>query len=152
MCGARRTWFSSIGSKQESGDDARERGVPFVSSLVSNYVGIDLGTATTVVYVEGKGVILMEPTLVAVNKKTEHVVAVGKKARVMIGRTPEHITVIQPVQRGVVYDYEVTEQLFEYIFRKVQDVSPKFLGPTVIVRRSVLHHADGDKRGEGCGD
>ena len=122
--------FSPSGSKQETPD----RGKPSAAAaLVSNHIGVDLGTATTVVYAEGKGVVLMEPTLVAVNKKTEHVVAVGKRARVMIGRTPEHITVIQPVQQGVVYDYEVTEQLFEYIFRKVQDVSPKFLGPTVIV-------------------
>ncbi len=102
-------------------------------NFFSNQVGIDLGTASTVVYVEGKGVVLREPTLVAVNKKTEQVVAVGKKARVMVGRTPEHITVVQPMQRGVVYDYEVTEQLFEYIFRKVQASSPRILGPTVIV-------------------
>ena len=101
--------------------------------FLSNRVGIDLGTASTVVYVEGKGVVLTEPTLVAVNKKTEQVVAVGKKARVMMGRTPEHIDVIQPIQQGVIYNYEVTEQLFEYIFRLVQEASPRILGPTVIV-------------------
>ena len=129
--GLMRVFGMSPGSGGDGAEEAKKRFS--LSSVFSNHVGVDLGTATTVVYVEGKGVILTEPTLVAVNKKTEHVVAVGKKARVMIGRTPEHIAVIQPVQQGVVYDYEVTEQLFEYIFRKVQDVSPKILGPTVIV-------------------
>ena len=100
---------------------------------LSNRIGIDLGTATTVVYVEGEGVILREPTLVAVNKRTGQVVAIGNRARVMIGRTPEHVEVVQPVQGGIICDYEVTEQLFEYIFRKAQDVSPKIFGPTVIV-------------------
>ena len=104
----------------------------FFNSLV-NRIGIDLGTATTVVYVAGKGVVMREPTLVAVNKRTEQVVAVGRRARVMIGRTPEHIEVVQPVQQGVIFDYEVTEQLFEYIFRKVQDASPKILNPLVTV-------------------
>ena len=99
----------------------------------TNRIGIDLGTATTVAHLDGKGVILREPTLVAVNKRTEQVVAVGKKARIMFGRTPEHIEVIQPVQQGVIYDYEVTEQLFEYIFRRAQDISPKIFGPIVVV-------------------
>ena len=110
----------------------KKKQMPFTGAF-SNKIGIDLGTASTIVYVEGRGIILVEPTLVAVNMRTRQVVAVGDKARVMIGRTPEHIEVIQPVQQGVVYDYDVTEQLFEYIFRKVQDVSSKIFGPTVIV-------------------
>ena len=104
-----------------------------ITNLLSNRIGIDLGTATTVVYLEGKGVILSEPTLVAVNKKTEQVIAVGKRARVMVGRTPDYIEVVQPVQKGVVYDYEVTEQLFEYIFRTAQESAPKILGPEVVI-------------------
>ncbi len=124
--------------RKKDGDRAAEEPVRSEknSSLIdffSNRVGVDLGTATTVVYLEDKGIVLSEPTLVAVNKKTEQVIAVGKRARVMIGRTPEHIEVVQPVQKGVVYDYEVTEQLFEYIFRSVQDMSPKILGPEVVV-------------------
>ena len=98
-----------------------------------NQVGIDLGTAMTVVYMEDKGVVMREPTLVAVNKRTDQVVAMGNRARQMIGRTPEHIEVIQPVQLGVINDYEITEQLFEHIFRKVQDASPKVLSPTVTI-------------------
>ncbi len=104
----------------------------FLSSL-GNQVGIDLGTATTVVYVSGKGVVMREPTLVAVNKRTDQVVAIGKRARQMIGRTPEYIEVIQPVQLGVINDYEITEQLFEHIFRKVQDALPKIFSPSVII-------------------
>ena len=104
----------------------------FFNSL-GNRVGIDLGTATTVVYINGKGIVMREPTLVAINKRTEQVIAMGKKARVMIGRTPEHIEVVQPVQQGVINDYEVTEQLFEHIFRKVQDTSPKIFSPTVAI-------------------
>ena len=76
---------------------------------------------------------MREPTLVAVNRRTDQVVAMGKRARQMIGRTPEHIEVIQPVQLGVINDYEITEQLFEHIFRKVQDASPKILSPSVII-------------------
>lgn len=99
----------------------------------ANQIGIDLGTATTVVYVGDKGVVMREPTLVAVNKRTDQVVAVGKRARQMIGRTPEHIEVIQPIQLGVIHDYEITEQLFEHIFRKVQNASPKIFNPSVII-------------------
>ena len=98
-----------------------------------NQIGIDLGTATTIVYVEGKGVVMREPTLVAVNRRTDQVVAIGKRARQMIGRTPGHIEVIQPIQLGVINDYEITEQLFEHIFRKVQNTSPKIFNPSVII-------------------
>ncbi|MDE0243349.1 MAG: rod shape-determining protein [Candidatus Kaiserbacteria bacterium] len=99
----------------------------------TNRVGIDLGTATTVVYVDKQGIILREPTLVAVNTQTDQVVSIGKKARIMTGRTPNHIKVVQPIRQGVIDDYEVTEQLFEHIFRKVQETSPKILGPVVTV-------------------
>ena len=114
-----------------SGPPKKKKGA-FLNSL-GNQVGIDLGTATTVVYVSGKGVVMREPTLVAVNKRTDQVVAIGKRARQMIGRTPEYIEVIQPVQLGVINDYEITEQLFEHIFRKVQDALPKIFSPSVII-------------------
>ena len=118
-----------LGRKQSKAPKKRDN---FLKSL-GNQVGIDLGTATTVVYVSGKGVVMREPTLVAVNRRTEQVVAMGKRARQMIGRTPEHIEVIQPIQLGVINDYEITEQLFEHIFRKVQDASPKIFSPSVII-------------------
>ena len=104
-----------------------------VFDYFSNSIGIDLGTATTVVYVEGRGTIMHEPTLVAVNTRTKQVVAIGRNARVMIGRTPEHIVVEQPIQKGVVFNYEITEQIFEYIFREVQDEIPKIFGPRVTI-------------------
>ena len=104
-----------------------------LGTFISNKIGIDLGTATTVVYLDGKGAVMREPTLVATNVNTNQVIAVGHKARVMIGRTPKHIEVIQPLQQGVVGDYDVAEQLFEYIFREVQNVAGKILGPLVII-------------------
>ena len=119
--------------EREMTGNREEKKLPFFTDSFANRIGVDLGTATTVVYVDGKGVILREPTLVSVNKQTDQIVAVGRKARMMVGRTPKHIEVIQPVQQGVISDYEVTEQLFEYIFRRVQDVSPKIFGPTVII-------------------
>ncbi len=117
--------------KKEAG--ALKKNTRYFLGSFENQVGIDLGTATTVVYVGGKGIVMREPTLVAVNKRTDQVVAVGKRARQMIGRTPEHIEVIQPIQLGVINDYEITEQLFEHIFRKVQNASPKIFNPSVII-------------------
>ena len=110
----------------------RQKITSFLHSF-GNQVGIDLGTATTVVFVGDKGVVMQEPTLVAVNRRTDQVVAMGRRARQMVGRTPEHIEVIQPIQLGVINDYEITEQLFEHIFRKVQDASPKVLSPSVTI-------------------
>ena len=117
--------------KKEAG--ALKKNTGYFLGSFENQVGIDLGTATTVVYVGGKGIVMREPTLVAVNKRTDQVVAVGKRARQMIGRTPEHIEVIQPIQLGVINNYEITEQLFEHIFRKVQNASPKIFNPSVII-------------------
>ena len=119
-------------SQSKEPKPSKKKGGALFGSL-GNQVGIDLGTATTVVYVSGKGVVMREPTLVAVNKRTDQVVAIGKRARQMIGRTPEYIDVIQPVQLGVINDYEITEQLFEHIFRKVQDALPKIFSPSVII-------------------
>lgn len=99
----------------------------------SNKIGIDLGTASTVVSVDGSGVVIHEPTLVAINKKTQQIIAIGKNARVMIGRTPEHISVERPLQDGVVFNYEIAEQMLEYIFREVQAKNPKILGPNVTI-------------------
>ena len=121
----------AVQNKKQS-EVLKKRAKHFLASF-ENQIGIDLGTATTVVYVGDKGVVMREPTLVAVNKRTDQVVAVGRRARQMIGRTPEHIEVIQPIQLGVIHDYEITEQLFEHIFRKVQNTSPKIFNPSVII-------------------
>lgn len=77
--------------------------------LISNDIGIDLGTANTLVYLHGKGVVINEPSVVAVNQKTGRVVAVGKDAKSMLGRTPAHIVAVRPLVDGVISDFEVTE-------------------------------------------
>ena len=79
--------------------------------LLSNEIGIDLGTANTLVYLSGRGVVINEPSVVAVNQKTGRVVAVGKEAKRMLGRTPAHITAVKPLVEGVISDFEVTEEM-----------------------------------------
>ncbi len=101
--------------------------------LVSNDIGIDLGTANTLVYVKGKGIVLNEPSIVAVNQKTGQVVAVGMQAKNMLGRTPAHITAIHPLVGGVISDFEVTEEMILYLLNKSQKESKKILGPRVVI-------------------
>jgi rod shape-determining protein MreB and related proteins len=104
-----------------------------VSSFFSNDVGIDLGTANTLVYLRGKGVIISEPSVVAINQKTGQVVAVGNEAKIMLGRTPGHIMAVRPLVDGVISDFEVTEEMMAYFLGKVQKISSKLLGPRVVV-------------------
>jgi rod shape-determining protein MreB and related proteins len=85
------------------------------------------------VYVRGKGVILNEPSVVAVNQKTGQVVAVGLEAKNMLGRTPPHIVAVRPIVDGVISDFEVTEEMIHYLLNKAQVVSKKVLGPRVVV-------------------
>jgi rod shape-determining protein MreB len=101
--------------------------------VLRNDIGIDLGTANMLVYVRGKGVILNEPSVVAVNQKTGQVVAVGTEAKNMLGRTPPHIIAVRPIVDGVISDFEVTEEMIHYLLNKAQAVSKKFLGPRVVV-------------------
>jgi rod shape-determining protein MreB len=100
----------------------------------SNDIGIDLGTANTLVYVRGKGIVVNEPSVVAVNQKTGQVVAVGAAAKEMLGRTPTHITAVRPLVDGVISDFEVTEEMLAYLMRRAGEFMPKkFLGPRVVV-------------------
>lgn len=85
----------------------------------SQDMGIDLGTANTLVYVSGKGIVMNEPSVVAINKKTNQVLAIGNEARKMVGRTPSHIVAIRPLVDGVVSDFEVTEQMLKYFIEKI---------------------------------
>jgi rod shape-determining protein MreB len=101
--------------------------------FLRNDIGIDLGTANMLVYVRGKGVILNEPSVVAVNQKTGQVVAVGTEAKNMLGRTPPHIVAVRPIVDGVISDFEVTEEMLNYLLNKAQAVSKKILGPRVVV-------------------
>src|SRR3989449_4961964 len=80
---------------------------------------VDLGTATTLIYVRGRGTVLNEPSVVALNTKTGAVLAVGAEAKRMIGRTPSHIEAIRPLKDGVIADFDVTEKMLRYFIQKV---------------------------------
>ena len=81
-------------------------------------VGIDLGTATVLVYIKNKGIVLKEPSVVAVNNDTDEVLAVGEEARQMLGRTPANIVAVKPLRDGVISDYDITEKMLKYFIRK----------------------------------
>jgi rod shape-determining protein MreB len=99
----------------------------------SNDIGIDLGTANTLVYLRGKGIIINEPSVVALNQKTGQVVAVGKQAKDMLGRTPQHIKAIRPLVNGVISDFEVTEEMIAYFLKKAQRGTRALVGPRVVI-------------------
>lgn len=89
-------------------------------SLFTQDIAIDLGTATTLVYVRGRGIVIFEPSVVAVNQKTGRILAIGNEAKKMVGRTPAHIVATRPLVKGVISDFEVTEQMLRYFIEKVQ--------------------------------
>jgi rod shape-determining protein MreB and related proteins len=101
---------------------------------LSKDIGIDLGTANTLVYVKGRGIVINEPSVVAVNKKTGQVLAIGKEAKRMVGKTPGHIVATRPLVDGVVSDFETTEQMLKYFIDKVHKGSFTLLPrPRVVV-------------------
>lgn len=102
-------------------------------SSISTDIGIDLGTANTLVYIKGKGIVLNEPTIVAINKKTGQLVAVGNEAKTMLGRTPAHIEVVRPLVDGVISDFEVTEEMLAYLIAKVRMGTRSIVAPRVLV-------------------
>jgi rod shape-determining protein MreB and related proteins len=104
-----------------------------INKYLSNDIGIDLGTANTLVYLAGKGIIVNEPSVVALNQKTGRVVAVGTQAKEMLGRTPPHIVAVKPLVDGVISDFEVTEEMIAHLIKKAEEFSPKMLGPRVVV-------------------
>ena len=87
-------------------------------SLISNDIGIDLGTSSILVYIKGRGVVLKEPSVVAVNRDTNTVLAYGEDARLMLGRTPENISAVRPLRQGVISDYTLTEKMLKYFINK----------------------------------
>lgn len=102
--------------------------------IFSRDIGIDLGTANTLVYVKGRGIIINEPSIVAINKKTNQVLSVGAEAKKMVGRTPSHIIAVRPLIEGVISDFEVTEQMLRYFFNKVHKDAYSFLvRPRVVI-------------------
>ncbi|MDO8435784.1 MAG: rod shape-determining protein [bacterium] len=105
-----------------------------ILSYISEDVAIDLGTANSLVYVKGRGIVITEPSVVAVNQKTGQILAIGEEAKKMVGRTPGHIVATRPLVSGVVSDFEVTEQMLRYFLDKVHKrkffINPR---PRVIV-------------------
>ncbi len=97
----------------------------------SEDIAIDLGTANSVVYVHGRGIVIQEPSVVAINKKTGQILAIGLEAKKMVGRTPAHIVATRPLRAGVISDFEVTEQMLQYFLEKSRE--KKFIRPRVII-------------------
>jgi rod shape-determining protein MreB len=89
--------------------------------IFANDVGIDLGTANTLVYVRGRGIVVNEPSIVAVDRMSQNVLAIGNEAKEMLGRTPEDVMTIRPLQDGVIADFEKTEEMLRAFIRKVQN-------------------------------
>lgn len=82
-------------------------------------IGIDLGTANVLVYIKGKGVVLNEPSVVAINKDTNEILAVGEEARLMLGRTPANIIAVRPLRDGVISDYDITRAYAQAFYKKI---------------------------------
>ena len=104
----------------------------FLSGLFSNDMAIDLGTANTLVYLSGKGIVLNEPSVVAIEKDTKRVLAVGKEAKEMLGKTPGYIVAIRPMKEGVIADFEVTQSMLRYFITRVHN-RKKFVRPRIII-------------------
>jgi rod shape-determining protein MreB len=104
------SWFLSRAS--------RVRNLRPLFSFFSSDLAIDLGTANTLVYVRGKGIVVNEPSIVAINKNSGEVEAVGTEAKEMLGRTPGHLVAIRPLKEGVIADFKVTEKMLNYFIRK----------------------------------
>jgi len=131
---------------------ALKEGLFSLIGLFSNDIGIDLGTATTLVYARGEGIVLCEPSVVAILKGTNNVFAVGEEAKNMLGKTPGSIVAIRPMKDGVIADFEVTENMLRYFIKKVQPkrligkLSPRMVisvpsGITEVERRAVKDSA-----------
>ena len=103
-----------------------------LANYFSNDIAIDLGTANTLVYIKGNGIVLNEPSVVAVDQKTKRVYAVGAEAKAMLGKTPDHIVAIRPMKDGVIADFEITEVMLREFIRKAQK-KRFFIRPRVVV-------------------
>ena len=128
-----------------------KKGINFVLGLFSNDMGIDLGTATTLVYAKGQGIVLCEPSVVAIQKGSHNVLAVGEEAKRMLGRTPGNIVAIRPMKDGVIADFEITEDMLRYFIKKVHNrkvfVRPRMViaipsGITEVEKRAVKDSAE----------
>ena len=100
--------------------------------MFSKDIGIDLGTANVLIHVKGKGIVLNEPSVVALNRQTRQVIAVGEEARKMLGRTPENIVAIRPLKDGVIADFDVTEKMLKHFINKL-NVKGMFTKPRILI-------------------
>ncbi len=123
--------------------------------FISSDIGIDLGTANTLIYIKGKGIVLNEPTVVALDSSTEEVLTIGKEAKQMLGKTPDEIKAIKPLKDGVIADFEVTEKLLRYFIRRVVKhrffMRPRIIicvpsGITEVEKRAVRDAAESEAR------
>jgi len=105
----------------------------YLLAFFSNDMGIDLGTATTLVYVKGQGIVLCEPSVVAIQKGTSNVLAVGEEAKRMLGRTPGNIVAIRPMRDGVIADFEITESMLRYFIKKAHSSRRFFVRPRMVI-------------------
>jgi len=121
-----------------------------ILGLFSKDLAVDLGTANTLVYVKGRGIVLREPSVVAIEKDSEQILAVGEEAKRMLGKTPGNIVAIRPLKDGVITDFEVTEAMLSYFIKRVHNrrsfVRPRIVvavpsGITQVERRAVVDSA-----------
>src|SRR5712691_356993 len=121
-----------------------------IFSLFSSDLAIDLGTANTLVYAKGRGIVVSEPSIVAINKVTNQVEAVGREAKDMLGRTPGNIVAIRPMKDGVIANFEVTEKMLQHFIQKAHSrkvlVHPRIVigvpsGITQVEKRAVQDSA-----------
>lgn len=127
------------------------KGFNYLLGMFSNDIGIDLGTATTLVYVKGEGIVLCEPSVVAIQKDSSSCLAVGEEAKRMLGRTPGNIVAIRPMKDGVIADFEISESMLRYFIKKVHRrkvlVRPRIViavpsGITEVEKRAVKDSAE----------
>src|SRR5207248_278103 len=101
--------------------------------LLSRDIGIDLGTANTLVLVRGRGIVINEPSVVAINRRTKRVLAVGAEAKRMVGRTPANIIAIRPLKDGVISDFDVTERMLRYFIERVHEQATILPRPRIVI-------------------
>src|ERR1700693_5319409 len=117
------SWGKSRAEHPEGRDKMSKNRSSFrsVLSLFSSDLAIDLGTANTLVYAKGKGIVINEPSIVAINKNSAEIVAVGREAKDMLGRTPGNVVAIKPMKDGVIADFKVTEKMLTYFIQKAHN-------------------------------
>ena len=104
-----------------------------VKGMIGSDIGIDLGTASVLVYIKGKGVVLKEPSVVAFDRDTNKIKAIGEEARLMLGRTPGNNVAVRPLRQGVISEYDVTRKMLSYFIQKAIGKQTRFRKPRVSV-------------------